>query len=200
VAWGESEDTCTKIAREPGLVDGEVTWNVETRNEVIIPDVDGENKMHFIPPIGGVVSACDRDMIPPLRANFTTASGPSLALRFGEEVTWAWVDKPLESGEWEFMNLGNSSISIVTMSHHGLDDTETGWADSSGVTIPPGGSIQFNLTQTFDSNEVLQVAWLSLHEESGVTDSIRLNFGSWCHSGVDIDQTDGQVECIILEA
>lgn len=200
VAWGEGDDVCTTIAREPGLVDGEVTWNVETRDEVIIPDVDGDNQMHFIPPIGGVVSACDGDMIPPMRENFTTASGPSLALRFGEEVTWAWVDRPLASGEWEFINLGNTSIVIVTMIHHGLDDTDTGWTDSSGVTIPPGASIQLDLTQSFDSNEILQVAWLSLHEESGVTDSIRLNFGSWCHSGADVDQTDGQVECINSEA
>lgn len=200
VAWGEGNGVCTNIAREPGLVDGVATWNIETKKEVIIPDVDGDNQMHFIPPIGGVVSACDADMIPPLRANFTTASGPSLALRFGDEVTWAWVDQPLVSGEWEFMNLGNTSIVIVTMSHHDLDDTDTGWTNSSGVTIPPGGSIQLNLTQTFDSNEVLQVAWLSLHEESGVTNSIRLNFGSWCYSGADIDQNDGQVECIISEA
>ena len=88
---------------------------------------------------------------------------------------------------------------IVTMSHHDLDDTDSGWADSSGVTIPPGASMQLNLTQTFDSNEVLQVAWLSLHEESGITDSIRLNFGSWCYQGADIDHSDGQVECVISE-
>ncbi|MDG1541213.1 MAG: hypothetical protein P8Q39_00035, partial [Candidatus Thalassarchaeaceae archaeon] len=199
VAWGEGDQICTNIAREPGLVDGVLNWNVETRGEVIIPDVNGENQMHFTPPIGGVVSACDDGMIPPLQANFTTASGPSLALRFGEEVTWAWVDQPLTSGEWELMNLGNTSIVIVTMSHHDLDDTDSGWADSSGVTIPPGASMQLNLTQTFDSNEVLQVAWLSLHEESGITDSIRLNFGSWCYQGADIDHSDSQVECVISE-
>ena len=199
VAWGEGDEICTNIAREPGLVDGVLNWNVETRGEVIIPDVNGTNQMHFTPPIGGVVSACDDDMIPPLQANFTTASGPSLALRFGEEVTWAWVDQPLTSGEWELMNLGNTSIVIVTMSHHDLDDTDSGWVDSSGVTIPPGASMQLNLTQTFDSNDVLQVAWLSLHEESGITDSIRLNFGSWCYQGADIDHSDGQVECVISE-
>jgi len=200
VAWGEGDEICTNIAREPGLVDGVLNWNVETRGEVIIPDVNGENQMHFIPPIGGVVSACDDDAIPPLQANFSTVSGPSLALRFGEEVTWAWVDRPLESGVWELINLGNETMFFFPKTIASIDENRSlGWGQEWGVTVPAGGSALLNVTQNYDNEEVMQVAWLSLHEMAGINNSYQLNFAAWCREGADVDQLDGQIECVVSE-
>ena len=91
--------------------------------------------------------------------------------------------------------MGNESITIVPMFHHELDDNISGWVDSDGFNVPVGGTSVVDLTQTFDSHEIYQVAWLSLDEESGVSDSIRLNFGSWCFQGADLDNSDDNIEC-----
>ena len=56
-----------------------------------------------------------------------------------------------------------------------------------------------NLTQEFDDEEIFQVAWLSLDEEVGVSDSIRLNFGSWCREGTDLNHSDELIECVDSE-
>ena len=198
VAWGEGLETCSKVAiREPNMIDDEYTWMTEIDSEIRIPDVDGDFTMPLDLPIGGVIAACDSSLTPPQQANYTTAAGPALALKFGGEITWSWVDMPLQSGLWELVNLGNDSITIVTMSHHSLDDNLTGWEGAEGVTVPVGGSVQLNLTQLFNPTEVMQTAWLSLDEESGITNSIRLNIASWCMVGTDLDPSDENVQCVL---
>ncbi|MDP6099200.1 MAG: hypothetical protein QF566_03390 [Candidatus Thalassarchaeaceae archaeon] len=197
VAWGEGPEICSKEGvREPVLIEGVITWDAETQLDIRIPEVNGGAQMIFQPPVNGVVAACSNSSIPPLSANYSTISGPALALKQTDETIWAWVDRPLESGVWELLNLGNESITIVPMFHHNLDDNLTGWAEVDGITLSVGESAVLNLTKTFDDEAVFQVAWLSLDEEVGVSGSIRLNFGSWCHQGTDMNHSDEQIECV----
>ena len=196
VSWGDGLQVCTDLSpRIPVLLEGEMNWDIDVQTDIRIPDVSEESQMVFNPPIGGILATCDNSSTPQLLANYTTVSGPSLSLKFDNNSIWAWVDRPLESGVWEFINLGNESITIVPMFHHELDDNISGWVDSDGFNVPVGGTSVVDLTQTFDSHEIYQVAWLSLDEESGVSDSIRLNFGSWCFQGADLDNSDDNIEC-----
>ncbi|HJM19421.1 MAG TPA: hypothetical protein QF802_03085 [Candidatus Thalassarchaeaceae archaeon] len=201
VAWGEGLDICSKESvREPVLIEGVITWNAETQFDIRIPEVNDSAQMIFQPPTNGVLAACSNSSINPLSANYSTVSGPSLVLKQSVEAIWAWVDRPLESGVWELHNFGNESITIVPMSHHNLDDNLTGWADVDVITLSVGESAVLNLTKTFDQEEVFQVAWLSLDEEVGVSGSIRLNFGSWCKQGADLDYSDEQIQCVVSGA
>ena len=205
VAWGEESVVCSEDGvRGPSLVDGVMTWDAETQFNVRIPDTNEENQMIFSPPSNGVVVSCRNSTVPlfssPFDAIFSTVSGPALALKKGiGNPIWAWVDKPLDSGTWELINLGNESITIVPKSHHDLDDTLRGWPEVEAFTLSAGESVVLNLTQEFDDEEIFQVAWLSLDEEVGVSDSIRLNFGSWCREGADLNHSDELIECVDSE-
>ena len=200
VAWGEESVACSEDGvREPSLVDGVMTWDAETQFNVRIPDTNEENQMIFSPPSNGVVVSCRNSTVPSYYTNYSTVSGPALALNNGLAI-WAWVDKPLDSGIWELINLGNESITIVPKFHHDLDDTLRGWPEVEAFTLSAGESVMLNLTQEFDDEEIFQVAWLSLDEEVGVSGSIRLNFGSWCREGTDLNHSDELIECVDSEA
>lgn len=192
-----SETCLSRSVREPGAGDGDYVWHPETRPAISIPDVSDDEPMRFFPPLGRIIAACDDGgEINQKSANYTTVRGPSLALRHNGSVYWSWPEMPLESGVWEFENVGDESITLVALQQHGLDDTLLGWQEMNDRVIHPGESIEMNLTALHDEVEVVQVVWLSLDSEAGVDNSIRLNFGAWCRSGTDSDTSDGVIQCV----
>ena len=198
VAWGESPLTCTDTSlREPGLVDGRITWLPESEPEIRIYDANADIEMVFDLPEGGIVSACDSAAIPPVLASWTVASAPPIVLLVDGTPVWDWVDLPLGSATYELLNLGNETVIFQpqTIAHVDVNPL-LGWGQASGITIPAGGTALVNLSQTFDGEEVLQVAWLSLDEAGGLDNSYQLNFAAWCREGADLDPLDGEVECV----
>jgi hypothetical protein len=198
VAWGDSPTTCTDTSlREPGLVDNRITWLPESEPEIRIYDANADIEMVFDLPEGGVVSACDSDAVPPVTASWGVVEAPPIVLLVDGSPVWDWVDLPLGSATYELLNLGNETVIFFPKTIAIVDaDHSLGWGQPSGITIPAGGSALVNLTQTFDADEVLQVAWLSLDEMAGINNSYQLNFAAWCRDGVDLDLFDGEVECV----
>jgi hypothetical protein len=126
----------------------------------------------------------------------TTA--PPIVLLVDGIPVWGWVDLPLGSANYELLNLGNETVIFYPKTIASVDANHTmGWGQASGITIPAGGSALVNLTQTFDGEEVMQVAWLSLDEVVGINNSYQLNFAAWCREGADLDPFDGEVDCVV---
>lgn len=199
VAWGDSPLTCTESSlREPGVVEDQITWLPETDSEIRIYDANADIPMLLDLENGGIISSCDADQIPPVSSSWKVTTAPPIVLLVDGFPVWGWVDLPLGSANYELLNLGNETVIFYPKTIASVDANHTmGWGQASGITIPAGGSALVNLTQTFDGEEVMQVAWLSLDEVVGINNSYQLNFAAWCREGADLDPFDGEVDCVV---
>ncbi|MBC8437690.1 MAG: hypothetical protein H8D82_00295 [Euryarchaeota archaeon] len=201
LAWGEESQLClSQTARPVTSIEGNYSWDVSTQIEIIIPDLSNESNLSFNPPLDGVIAVCDDTNMPPVKFNFTTSKGPPVAVKSDDAIIWGWGSRPLQSGVYEIINLGDVDISITALIHHSIDYNLSGWVDHQNDVIPVGGSLLLNLTTTFNSSETYQVAWLSTDNEAGTYDSIKLNLAAWCRQGDDLNQDDGEINCVLEEA